>query len=393
MKYAAAVANQVSDMTPVSAEEGAGDLCGAGECSVPLAPLPLEAIAGVEGCAPTPGMQHERRRRQRAVRERPLHERHLEVGGRQDLRPRHHLQPVRQPRVVLDEQAFHRVRQRAVLGGRDHLRGRDHLQEVLQPGPRRAGDQVRWSRVGGWQTVRGRNDVQSLQEPINFLDEQTFHRLWHRAVLGGRDHMRGRDHLQEVLQPGPRRARDQVRRCRVDGRDRVRTRNHVQLVPEPGHLVGQQVHYRVRDRAVLGGRDHLRGRDHLQEVLQHCPRRARDQVRRCRMDGRDGVRARNHVQLVPEPGHVVGQQVLHRVRHRAAVGGRHGLRDGHYVQQVQEPGLLLGPQVLHRVRQRPVLGRRNPVLGGDDLQGVLQRFELALAPIRGFLQLRGSGNP
>jgi Fungal cellulose binding domain len=60
MKYAAAVANQVSDMTPVSAKEGAGDLCAAGECSVPLAPLPLEAIAGVEACAPTPGILKEK---------------------------------------------------------------------------------------------------------------------------------------------------------------------------------------------------------------------------------------------------------------------------------------------------------------------------------------------
>jgi hypothetical protein len=47
-------------MTPVSAEEGAGDLCAAGECSVPLAPLPLEAIAGVEACAPTPGILKEK---------------------------------------------------------------------------------------------------------------------------------------------------------------------------------------------------------------------------------------------------------------------------------------------------------------------------------------------
>jgi Fungal cellulose binding domain len=59
MKYAAAVSNQLSDMTPSSAEEGAGDLCGGGECGFPLAPLPLEAIAGVEACAPTPGVLKE----------------------------------------------------------------------------------------------------------------------------------------------------------------------------------------------------------------------------------------------------------------------------------------------------------------------------------------------
>jgi Fungal cellulose binding domain len=56
MRYAAAVSEQVSDMTPYSSEGGAGDFCAGGECSVPLAPLPLEAVIGVEACAPTPGL-------------------------------------------------------------------------------------------------------------------------------------------------------------------------------------------------------------------------------------------------------------------------------------------------------------------------------------------------
>jgi Fungal cellulose binding domain len=56
MKYASALSNQVSDMTPASSEEGAGDFCAGGECSVPLAPLPLDAVFGVEACAPTLGI-------------------------------------------------------------------------------------------------------------------------------------------------------------------------------------------------------------------------------------------------------------------------------------------------------------------------------------------------